>query len=77
MKSLKKTYKRLFGENSGAELDNIRDAYYEFGDAVEGLGELANKKLKSDGKLKSIINKIYKLDDELTRYLDQAYKGWD
>ena len=46
MKSLKKTYKRLFGENSGAELDGIRDAYYEFGDAVEGLGELANKKLK-------------------------------
>lgn len=57
----------------------IRSVYYSLGDAIENLGWLANRNTNytKDRKLKAIINKLYKLDDELTKHLDKQYKGWD
>ena len=62
--------------NEGTE-DSIRDAYYNFGDGLEELNMLATNILKGDNKFKNLVNKLYRIDDQITRYLDKNYKGWD
>ena len=62
--------------NEGTE-DSIRDAYYNFADGLEELNMLATNILKGDNKFKNLVNKLYRIDDQITRYLDKNYKGWD
>ena len=62
--------------NEGTE-DSIRDAYYNLGDGLEELNMLATNILKGDNKFKNLVNKLYRIDDQITRYLDKNYKGWD
>ena len=62
--------------NEGTE-DSIRDAYYNFGDGLEELNMLATNILKGDNKFKNLVSKLYRIDDQITRYLDKNYKGWD
>ena len=62
--------------NEGTE-DSIRDSYYNFADGLEELNMLATNILKGDNKFKNLVNKLYRIDDQITRYLDKNYKGWD
>lgn len=75
LKAVNKPVKKKINE---AEM-TIRSVYYELGDAIENLGWLANRNTNytKDRKLKTIINKLDKLNDELIKHLDKQYKGWD
>jgi len=57
---------------------SMRSAVYALGDAIENLGWLANRNTNymKDRQLKAQINKLYKANDTLLKYLDKNY-DWD
>ena len=64
--------------NEGGPMD-IRSAFYDLGDKIENL-EWVNKRhtaLKNDKMIAKTAKQMKKLHDQLNKYLDKTYQGWD
>jgi|TARA_B100000315_G_scaffold32450_1_gene27366 hypothetical protein len=57
---------------------NMRDTFYQIGDAIENLNWLTKRHatFSNDKKLKDHVNRLYKTHDILRKYLDKNYE-WD
>ena len=57
---------------------SMRDAFYQIGDGIESLNWLTKRHavFHKDKKLKDYVNRLYKIQDILRKYLDKNYE-WD
>ena len=79
MKLTKSKLKKIIKEELLTEIISIRSAFYELGDGIENL-EWINKRntdLDNDRTIAKIAKQMEKLHDQLYKYLEKAYPGWD
>ena len=58
---------------------NIRSSFYELGDKIENLKWInrKNTELNNDKTISKIAKQIEKLHDQLYKYLNKTFPGWD
>ena len=79
MKLTKSKLKEMVKEELLKEQITVRSAFYELGDKIGDL-EWINKRnteLNNDKTISKIVKQMEKLHDQLNKYLDKTYEGWD
>ena len=79
MKLTKSKLKEIIREELLNEQITMRSAFYELGDKIGDL-EWINKRnteLNNDKTISKIVKQMEKLHDQLNKYLDKTYEGWD
>tara|TARA_Y100000310_G_C20153353_1_gene565789 strand:- start:320 stop:559 length:240 start_codon:yes stop_codon:yes gene_type:complete len=79
MKLTKSKLKEIIREELLKEQITVRSAFYELGDKIGDL-EWINKRnteLNNDKTISKIAKQMEKLHDQLNKYLDKTYEGWD
>ena len=79
MKLTKSKLKKIIREELLKEQITVRSAFYELGDKIGDL-EWINKRnteLNNDKTISKIAKQMEKLHDQLNKYLDKTYEGWD